>query len=125
MDYDPYMRELLTQLSNRVPLILTINGIETERTDARYVLVFGPRVARTYIRNAGPAITELKVVAAIFEKASGAKKIWEGEMFYVVGVSSSLSDGAIDMFAKEILEQLAKDKVLNLLADSIAMPAVR
>lgn len=122
---DVDMSRLLERLSSRVPLMLTINGIATERTDSKFDLVIGPRVARTYIRREGPALVELTVGAAILDKVSGSRKIWEGAMIYVVSNSSSINDRAIDEFAKEFLEQLARDKVLDLQVDAIVMPSER
>jgi hypothetical protein len=120
--HDFYMNELLSRLSNRVPLMLAINGIETERTETRYDLVLGPRSVRTYTRSNGSMFVEMNLTAFILDKAAGSKRIWEGELIYVSVAPASMSDSSIDAVTKEFLEKLAEDKVLSLQASAINLP---
>ena len=117
------LHDLLPWISQRIPLVFSLNGIETgEINNVQYELIIKPDSATHYLRGSSSFI-ETFFSACIIDKSSASKKIWEGNVTFLNGPITQINEKTIDDFVKDILMQLAADGVVKLGSDEIKVPA--
>lgn len=117
------LHDLLILLPQRMPLVFSLNGIETGRnSDTQFELVIRPKSA-TYYRYTGKWFIVNFFSAYIIDKSESSKRVWEGELNFLNSEMTPINAQSIDNFAKEILQQLESDGMVKLEAREIKVPA--
>lgn len=123
------LRDLRALMQQRLPLIFSLNGLEDQYGDTPFVLIIKP-TSGSYFH---PFI-HTYFSAYIIDKSKPSKKIWEGALIFrntritytprtVDERNRQLCARTVDEFARDILNQLAADKVMSLGAGEIRVPA--
>ena len=112
--------DLTKQLSTRMPLLFSLNGIETATPDvSQYHLVVFPFHA-TYVQYGGHVGIDMR--ATLIDKKQLGRKIWEGNIHFHRPGLSSVDEKAADTFAQSVLAKLVSDDIVRLESSEIKMP---
>jgi len=114
------MNDLAKLLSQRMPLVFSMNGVETAMPEAsQYHLVVTPFYG-TYQQYGGHVGIDMR--ATLIDRTRFGAKIWEGNIHFHRPGLASVDEKAADSFSRSVLEKLAADGVVRLEAGEMKMP---